>query len=108
MKSDLYCLHALNKAPKIHMVQCFALNIHEMTLLCHNYVCPMHFEAGILMRGGNHGNTFVLKMADNNDLTDFELKCCIIEGIKEQHVHIYDKAYADHFNRAKCEASFNE
>ena len=68
----------------------------------------MHFEAGILTRGRNLAITFALKMADNNDLTDFELKCCIIEEIKEQHVHIYDKAHADHFNRAKCEDSSNE
>ena len=47
-------------------------------------------------------------MADNTELTDFELKCCIIEAIKEQHPHIYDKANADHFNQAKCEAFFHE
>ena len=47
-------------------------------------------------------------MADNTELSDFELKCCIIEAIKEQHVHIYDKSHPDHFNRAKHEASFNE
>ena len=47
-------------------------------------------------------------MADNTELTDFELKCCIIEAIKEQHVHIYDKSHPDHFNQAKHEASFNE
>ena len=58
--------------------------------------------------GGNLGITFALKMADNNDLINFELKCCIIEAFKEQQVHIYDKADADHFNRAKHEASFNE
>ena len=72
------------------------------------YLCPMHFEAGILMKGGNLGITLGLKMAENNDLTKFELKCCIIEAIKEQHVHIYDKSHPDHFNRAKHEASFNE
>ena len=79
-----------------------------MTLLHHNYLCPMHFEAGILTKGGNFGVTFALKMAENNDLTDFELKCCIIEVIKEQHVHICDKSNPDHFNRVKHEASFNE
>ena len=47
-------------------------------------------------------------MVENNDLTKFELKCCIIGAIKEQHVHIYDKSHPDHFNRAKHEASFNE
>ena len=47
-------------------------------------------------------------MADNTELSYFELKCCIIEAIKEQHVHNYDKSYPDHFNWAKCEASFNE
>ena len=31
-----------------------------------------------------------------------------MEAIKEQHVHIYDKAHVYHFIRAKCEASFNE
>ena len=60
------------------------------------------------MRGRNLGITFALKMADNNNLTNFQLKCCIIEAINEQHVHIYDKAHADHFNRAKHEASFNK
>ena len=47
-------------------------------------------------------------MADNTELTDFELKCCIIEAIKEQHPHIYDRTNTDHFNRAKLEASFHE
>ena len=79
-----------------------------MTLLHHNYLCPTRFEVGILMRGGNLGVPFALKMAENNDLTDFELKCCIIEAIKEQHVYIYDKAHADHFNTAKHKASFHE
>ena len=68
----------------------------------------MRFEVGILMKGRNLGITFALKMVENNDLTDLELKCCIIEVIKEQHVHIYDKSHSDHFNRAKCEASFNK
>ena len=79
-----------------------------MILLHHIYLCPMCFEVGILTKGGNLGISFALKMAENNDLTDFELKCCIIEVIKEQHVHINDKSHPDHFNRAKCEASFNE
>ena len=43
-------------------------------------------------------------MADNTELTDFELKCCITEAIKEQHIHIYDKSHPDHFNQAKREA----
>ena len=79
-----------------------------MILLCHIYLCPMHFEVGILMKGKNLGITFALKMAENNDLTNPEFKCCIIETIKEQHVHIYDKSHPNHFNRAKHEASFNE
>ena len=79
-----------------------------MTLLHHNYLRPMHFEVGILMRGGNLGITFALKMVENNDLTNFELKCCTIEAIKEQHVHIYDKPHADHFNSATHKASFHE
>ena len=79
-----------------------------MILLRHSYLCPMRFEVGILTKGGNLSITFALKMVENNELTDFELKCCIIEAIKEQHVHIYDKSNLDHFNRAKCEASFNE
>ena len=47
-------------------------------------------------------------VANNQDLTDFKLKCCIFEAIKKQHPHIHDQANADHFNRAKREASFNE
>ena len=47
-------------------------------------------------------------MTENNELTNFELKCCIIDVIKEQYVHIYDKSNLDHFNRARHEASFNE
>ena len=68
----------------------------------------MHFEVRILMKGGNLGITFAWKMVENNELINFEFKCCIIKAIKEQHVHIYDKSNTDHFNRAKCEASFNE
>ena len=79
-----------------------------MILLHHIYLCPKHFEAGILMKGRNLGITFALKMVENNELTNFELKCCITEAIKEQHVHIYDKSNLDHFYRAKHQASFNE
>ena len=79
-----------------------------MILLHYSYLCPMCFEVGILTKGGNLSITFALKMAENNEITNFELKCCIIEAIKKQHVHIYDKSNPDHFNRAKHEASFNE
>ena len=77
-----------------------------MILLHHIYLYPTCFEVGILTKGRNLGITFAVKMAENNELTNFELKCCIIDAIKEQHVHIYDKSNLDHFNRAKCEASF--